>query len=200
MSYYECPLLCPLVLNGTVDAARRVDGWVPGQQYEVVAVSIDPDETPAIAAKRKEETLKRLAMPGAEAGWHFLTGTFQHVDALAAATGFGYRYIPAQDEYAHGAVLIFVSPEGMITRYLPGTTYPPEQFKLALLDAGEGKVGSLFDQFVLWCFQFDETKGKYTIVAMRVMQLGGLAVLLTLSGLIGFLFVLERKRRRAAEG
>jgi protein SCO1/2 len=196
MAYYECPLLCPLVLQGVADAARGLDGWTPGDEYEIVTVSIDPQETPEIAAQKKQGTMKRLAMPGAEDGWHFLTGVFQHVDALAVASGFGYRYLPAQDEYAHGAVIILVSPDGTISRYLPGVRYDPQQLKLGLLDAGQGKIGSLFDQLVLYCYQFDPDKGKYTPVAIRVMQLGGLGTLIGLSGLVAGLFYFERKKRK----
>ncbi len=202
MAYYECPLLCPLVLQGVSDAVRALDGLVVGQDYEIVTVSIDPRETPEIASAKKADVMQRLAIPGAESGWHFLTGVFQHVDALAVASGFGYRYLPAQGEYAHGAVLILASPDGTISRYLPGVRYDPAQLKLALLDAGEGKVGSLFDHLVLWCYKFDPDKGKYTPVAMRVMQLGGAGTLFALTALVGGLFYFERSKRnlRRQEG
>lgn len=192
LGYYQCPMLCSMVLNGVTEGLKGLE-WVPGEQFHVVTVSIDPTEGPALAKAKKQSHLEALGKPGAEAGWHFLTGEHANVKALAAAMGFGYRYEPRQKQYAHGAVVFLLSPEGKITRYLYGIELEPKQLKLALVEAGEGKVGSVIDRFLLRCFHFDPDSRKYGVYVWGVMRAGGVLTVVLLGGLLLFLWRRERR-------
>lgn len=190
--YYQCPMLCNMVLNGVVAGLKPLD-WVPGQDYEVVTVSINPTEGPELAREKKASYLAELGKPGAEKGWHFLTGERAHIKALADAVGFGYRYDPAQQQYAHGAVIFLLSPDGTISRYLYGIDFPPKQLRLGLVEAGQGKLGSAIDQFLLRCYQYDPASRKYGVYVWGVMRMGGLLTIVVLGGLLLYLWRRERK-------
>lgn len=203
LGYYECPMLCPLVHAGIVDAARSAD-WKIGKDYQIVSISIDPAETPTVARSAKRQVMLQLDRGGDdsdeelaadEAGWHFLVGDEATVKQITEAAGFGFRYLPKQDEYAHGAVIVFLSPDGVVTSYLNGTRYAPQQFELALVDAGQGTAGSPFEQLIAWCYHFSASDGKYVIMAQRVMSIFGAASVLALGGTIGGLFWWEHRRR-----
>ena len=194
LGYFECPMLCPLVHAGIVDAAKQVD-WAVGEDYLIVSVSIDHEESPGVARDAKRKVLAQLNQEGAEAGWHFLVADAPVVEQVTAAAGYGYRYVPGQDEYAHGSVIVFVTPDGVVNSYLNGTRYNPQQFELSLVDAAQGQAGSPFEQFIAWCYQFSSHEGKYVIMAQRVMMMFGALMILALGGTIGGLFWWERRRR-----
>lgn len=195
--YYRCPMLCNVVLQGLTDALRRMD-WTPGEQFEIVTVSIDPRETPELARDKKRSILEAYGRPQAARGWHFLTGPAADVERLADAVGFEYEYLPQRGEYAHPAALYIVTPAGRISRYLLGVTFDPQTTRLSLVEAADGKIGTLADQFLLYCFRYDAESGRYTAVVWNIMRLGGLATLLVLGVVLALFWRRELRVRRQA--
>ncbi|BAM05101.1 SCO family protein [Phycisphaera mikurensis] len=201
LGYYDCPLLCVPVRTGIADAARQAAA-VPGRDYRIVSISIKPEESPDVANLYKTRALKRMnRLDTTDASWAFLTGPESSVRPIADAVGFGYRYLPAQDDYAHGAYITFLSPgegdettPGTVTSYLNGVKYPPQQLDLAIGDASAGSLGSPFAGLIAWCYQFSGAHGQYVIVAKRVMALAGLVILVVLVVVLGLLFKWERAR------
>lgn len=196
LGYYKCPMLCNMVLNGVVGGLQGM-AWVPGDEFRIVTLSIDPREGPKLAREKKATYLEQLGKPEAAKGWHFLTGQRKDIKALAKAVGFGYEYDTDRMEYAHGATIMFLSPKGKITRYLYGIQYEPKQLKLALVEAGEGTVGNAIDRFLLRCYHYDPHSRKYGVYVWGVMRAGGLLTFLIVAGM---LFVFWRRERRRGYG
>jgi protein SCO1/2 len=195
-AYYECPMLCSLVLNGLAGTLGLLS-LDAGRDFDVVTVSIDPGEGPSLATRKKDEILKRYDRPGAAAGWHFLTGDEDAIRRLADATGFHYAYDAARDEYAHAAAVLFLTPDGRIARYLQGVELPGRDVRLALVESSRGKIGTLTDQLLLLCYHYDPATGKYGRIALGSVRAGGI---LTVLGLGGFVFVMWRRERRGGLG
>jgi protein SCO1/2 len=172
LGYYRCPMLCTLVLNSLVDGLKDLP-WTPGREFEIVTVSIDPLETPTLARLKKQNYLEGYARPGAAAGWHFLTGREENIRKLANAVGFGYRYVKERGQYAHSAAIFVVTPDGRMAKYLYGVVYQPKTVRLALTEAGQGKVGTTTDQLLLYCFHYDAQEGRYVLAASNIMRFGG---------------------------
>jgi protein SCO1/2 len=172
LGYYRCPMLCTLVLNSLVDGIRDLP-WTPGREFEIVTVSIDPLETPTLARLKKQNYLEEYARPGAAQGWHFLTGREENIRKLADAVGFGYRYVEERQQYAHPAAIFVVTPDGRMARYLYGVVYQPKTVRLALTEAGQGKIGTTADQLLLYCFHYDAQEGRYVLAATNLMRFGG---------------------------
>lgn len=198
MGYYRCPMLCDLVWSGILQSLSEIS-LEAGEDYQLVTVTIDPNETPKLAKQKKADYMESFGRSGAEDGWHFLTGSEDSIKKLAKAIGFGYRYLPERDEYAHAAGMMVVSPNGKLTRYLYGVMYEPDTVRMALLEAGEGKIGSALDRVVMYCFHYNPEEGKYTVAAMNVMRLVGLLTVAALGSLIAVMWRRER-RRKGAEG
>jgi protein SCO1/2 len=192
--YYECPSLCGLVLQGLLKSLRVIN-YTPGEQFEIVTVSISPSETPELAAAKKANFLKEYGREEAAAGWHWLTGDEKNIRALADAVGFRYVYDPKTKQYAHAAGIMLLTPSGKISRYFYGIEYSPRDLRLGIMDASQGKVGSLVEKVILFCYQYDPTTGKYGLLVVRLIQLGGLVTLLILGGFIGTMFYRERMAR-----
>jgi protein SCO1/2 len=191
--YYQCPSLCNMVLNGVVRSLKDL-ALTAGEDYDVVAVSFDPRETPEMARAKKQTYMKNYDRPGAEKGWHFLTGDEAASKALADSVGFRFVYDTMTNQYAHGSGIILLTPEGRAARYFFGIDYPARDVKLALVEASNGHIGSAIDQVELYCFHYDPANGKYGLVIMNVLRLGGL---LTLGLLAGFMIVMFRRDFRA---
>ncbi|MCG8457517.1 MAG: SCO family protein, partial [Holophagales bacterium] len=170
--YYECPMLCSLILNGLA-SSLGVLSFTPGEEFDVVAISIDPRETPEMAAAAEASTLTRYGKPETEAGWHFLIGDEATVGRIAEVAGFGYEYLPTTDEYAHASAIMVTTPEGVLSQYFYGIEYPPKDVRLALVEASSNQIGSLVDQILLYCYRYDPEVGRYTAVAMRILRLTG---------------------------
>jgi protein SCO1/2 len=179
LNYYRCPMLCGLMLNGLTAGLRELE-WAPGEQFEIVTVSIDPSETPTLARLKKEAYLEELGRPGAATGWHFLVGQPESITPLAEAVGFKYRYNQERKEYVHAAGLFVATPDGRVARYLYGVMYEGRTLRLALTEAAEGTVGSSVDQLLLYCFHYDANQGRYVVAATNVMRVGGAATVLIL--------------------
>jgi protein SCO1/2 len=197
--YYECPQVCPLVLDGLVRSLRVLT--LTQQEYEVVVVSIDPNETHVTAAQKKKEYLTRLTRLDAAPRWHFLTGDAAAIGKLTDAAGFRYRQEPNTEttQYVHPAASLVLTPGGKISRYLYGFDYPPKDLRLALIEASDNRIGSYFDQLLLLCYQYDPAKGKYTLAILNVLRFSGIATVLAMGGFIGAMLRREKIRLRARE-
>ena len=192
ITYFNCTMLCPLLLDGLVRALRPISFDI-GQQFTVLTVSINPRETPAIAASRKELYVQRYGRPGADRGWHFLTGTADAIAGLTQPIGFRFVYDKKTDEYAHASGIVIFTPEGKAARYLYGVEFSPRDMRLALIEAASGTIGNPVDQIMLYCFHYDPLTGKYGVVIMNVLRLAGSA---TVAVLGTFMFVMFRRDRR----
>lgn len=197
LGYYECPMLCSLVSKGTADAFKAVS-LVPGKDYELVFVTINPAETPALAAAKKQSYLKETGLSGA--GWHFLTGKQESIEPLAKAVGFNYRWIASAGQFSHPAVIMMCMPDGRISRYLYGVRFDPQTVRLSLVEASGGKIGSSFDQLYLTCFQYDGHQGKYAMAALGIMRTGGVLVIVIVASVLLRLLRKELKLKAQAEG
>jgi protein SCO1/2 len=192
--YYTCPSLCDLVLNGAVRSARALK-FNAGDDFQVVAVSFDPRENYLVARDKKANYVKAYGREGTAGGFHFLTGSEPASKMLANAVGFHYAYDPTTNQYAHPSAIMIVTPEGRISRYFYGIDYPARDVKLGLMDATGGKIGSAIDQVQLFCFHYDPSTGKYGLLIMNVLRLGGIVTLLLLAGGVLVMF----RRERASE-
>lgn len=194
LGYYGCPMLCGLVIKGLTDSLTALS-YTPGTQFDLVTFSIDPAEGPALAAQKRKIVLETLNRPGAERGWSFHTSTAAESERLADALGFSYHYDPKTKQWNHAAAIVVVTPDGRISRYLYGIAFEPSDLKLAVLEASAGKVGSLADRALLYCYTYDATAGRYVLFAQNLMRAGGL---LTLVGMAAFFFVQWRSSRNHA--
>jgi protein SCO1/2 len=190
--YYECPMLCSQVMNGVTSALSALDERV-GADFEVVAVSFDPRETPMMAAAKKKSYVDRYRRDGAAHGFHFLTGSEASIKALTAAAGFKYAWDEQTQQFAHASGFVVATPAGKLSRYFFGIEYAPRDIKFALIESSAGRVGSLVDQVLLYCYHYDPKTGSYSFVAMKAVQLGGA---FTLLALVGFVVVAIRRDYR----
>ncbi|MEO5970764.1 MAG: SCO family protein [Bdellovibrionia bacterium] len=168
--YFECPNLCNLLLNGLLDSLRKLD-WTTGNQFDLIAVSINPKETSQLASRKKANYLKIYNRSGAEEGWHFLTGEENQIRSLASQVGFQYRYDEKEKQYLHASALYILTPQGKISRYLYGLSFPTKDLKFSLMDAANEKIGTMVDQILLFCFHFDPNKNSYTLHMWRIVQI-----------------------------
>jgi protein SCO1/2 len=202
LGYLNCPKLCDVVSRSFVDSARQID-LKAGSGFQFLFVSIDPLETPDLAALKKRGYLEEYQRADAADGFHFLIGTRQSISALADAVGYRYNTVAdgqlAIPQFAHPAVLMILSPRGRVTRYLYGVNYPPNTLELSLVEASAGKVGTSVDQLALLICSFDVITGKYAMVALKVMRLGGALTVLVMGIVLAWLFKYERRRRRKNE-
>lgn len=192
--YYKCPMLCTQVLNGFVHAARVVT-LDPGDDFEIVTVSIHPREDPALATEKKARYVAEYARPSAERGWHFLTGNEDSIRRLTQSAGFRYVYLSDIDEYAHASGFVVLTPEARIARYFYGVEFSSRDLRLALVEASSGRIGSLVDQVLLLCYHYDPTTGKYGLVIMNLIRFLGI---LTVAVLGAFMWTMLRRERLTA--
>jgi protein SCO1/2 len=190
--YYDCPMLCTMILNGLVRSLRATTMNVH-EHFEVVTVSFDPREKPPLAAAKKKEYVRRYGRPGAADGWHFLTGEEPAIQALAGSVGFRYVWDPKSQQYAHASGIMILTPKGKIARYLYGVEYSARDLRLGLVEASAGKIGTPVDQVLLYCFHYDPTTGKYGLLIMNVIRILGSATVLAL---VTFMFLMFRRDRR----
>ncbi len=177
LGYFQCPNLCPLEREGLVNALQKLNFTV-GKDFDVVMISIDPKETPAIATKVKQQSIATYARPGTEVGWHFLTGEHAAIDRVADKIGFRYLYIADQKEYAHPSGIVILTPAGKIARYLFGIAYEPFDLRLGLVETAAARIGTPIDQFLLLCFHYNPTTGKYSLFILNLMRLVAVATVL----------------------
>ena len=194
LAYYECPMLCTLVLNGMVRALRTLS-FDPGKEFEIVTVSFNPADTPELARAKKATYVDAYRRDGADRGWHFLTGDAPAIERLARAVGFRYTYVPAEKQFAHAAAIMVLTPDGTLARYFYGVEYAPRDLRLGLVEAADRKIGSPVDQLMLYCYAYDPATGKYGAIAMRLVRIGGIATMLALGG-----FIVIMRRRETRDG
>jgi protein SCO1/2 len=200
LAYYRCPMLCGLVLRGLVEGLGKV-GLRLGEDYQAVTVSFDPRDTPDAADRKRASTLRGLGLPGAGAGaWPFLVGDEPAIHALADELGIRYAYDPRTDQYAHPAAAIVLTPEGRVSRYLYGVEFPPRDLRLALVEAGQGKTGTIVDRVLLTCYHYDPSARRYGPFIAGFMRIGGLMILAVVSVVLATLFRADRRARAARGG
>lgn len=197
LGYYGCPMLCSLVSKGLSDSLKQISLNV-GADYEVIFVSINPNETWDLAAKKKQSYINDYDRPGTAAGWHFLVGQQDAIGKLAAAVGFTYKWVASAKQYSHPAALVLSTPDGRISRYLYGVKFDPGTLRLSLVDVSDGKIGSAVDELFLTCFQYDGHQGKYALAAMGLMKISGAATVLAVIAIV--ILLLRREHRRNVEG
>ncbi len=198
LNYSNCPMLCSVQLNQLTQSLAGLDLRID-EDFQLLSVSIDPRESAQQALATKEKYVSQLIekQPGVEQGWEFCTAKQPIITRLADSLGFRYRYDRQSGEYYHPAMLAFVSPEGVITRYSLGVDFPPEQMKKALVEAGDGTVGTTVDQFILWCSNFDESTNSYVPAAWKIMRLGGATTIVVVLACL-MPYWIGRKRTPAA--
>jgi protein SCO1/2 len=194
--YFECPMLCTLELNGLVRNLRALT-MTAGNEFEIVTVSIDPTETPALARTKKKGYIQKYGRPGAEAGWHFLTGDEAAIRRLTDTVGFKYVYDAKSKQYAHPAGLVVTTPDGTLARYIYGVDFPANNLRWAVVEASQGKIGSPVDKVLLMCFHYDPSTGRYNFAVMSAVRLLGLA---TMAGLAAFISASHLRDRRRTSG
>ncbi len=187
--YFRCPMLCTQILSGVASALKAVS-FDAGQDFEIVAFSFDPKDTPETAADKKQFILKRYGRPNTANGWHFLTGDEPSIHALTDAIGFHYRYDAAHDQFAHASGLMLLTPEGRLSRYFYGVDYAPRDLRLGLVEASANKIGTPVDEALLFCFHYDPATGKYGAVAINLLRAAGAGF-----ALIGGAFLVVAWRR-----
>jgi protein SCO1/2 len=194
--YYECPMLCTLVLNGLLRAARTLD-FTAGKEFDVVVVSFDPRETSELASKKKEHYLEAYGRPGTEGGWHFLTGDEAGIEAVTESVGFQYAYDAERGQFAHAAAIYVATPEGKLARYLFGVEYAPRDLRLALVEAAGRKIGTIADKLLLLCYHYDPSTGRYSSVAIGAVRVAGVA---TIAAMVAAFLAFRRREREHAGG
>jgi len=173
LNYSNCPMLCNVQLNQLAQSLEKAELQI-GDDFQLLSVSIDPKETDQRLRETKSKYIEQVpSHPNASSGWEFTRTTAGVVKKLAEQVGFSYKYNSTTKEYAHPAMLAFLSPDGVITRYSLGVAFPPDQMKLALVEAGQGEVGGIVDQFVLWCYSYDPSENSYVAQSWKIMRLGG---------------------------
>jgi protein SCO1/2 len=192
--YYRCPMLCTQILTGLESSLKAVT-FNPGQDFEVVAVSFDPKDTPELAASKKQTYLRRYGRANTANGWHFLTGEEKNIKALTDAVGYHYKYDPKTDQFAHASGIMILTPDGRVSRYFYGVEYAPRDVRLGLVEASQNKIGSPVDAVLLFCFHYDPATGKYGAMAMNLLRASA-----AFFALIGGTFLLIVIRRDVRAG
>jgi protein SCO1/2 len=192
LAYYECPMLCGVVLNALVDAMKGMS-WTPGKEFALINLSFDPKEKFNLAAEKKKNLLEALGKPEAAAGWHFLTGEENQIKSLASELGFGYRWEEKEKQYAHGAGIFVLTPDGKLSRVIYGIQYRPSDLRLSLLEASNGKIGTIVDRVLLYCFSYNPHLRQYSLAVTRVLRIGAVLTLLMLGGFIAVSKMREKK-------
>jgi len=195
-AYYDCPMLCTMVING-LSSALGVLSLNPGQDFEIVTVSFNPHDTPASATAKKAAYLERYRRPGSAEGWHFLTGDQPQIDRVTKAAGFRYVWDEQTKQYAHPSGVIVATPDGRLAKYLFGIEYGPRDLRLAIVEASQGKVGTAADALLLYCYHYDPMTGRYGLVIMRALRVAGASTVLALGA---FVVVMIRREKRGRSG
>lgn len=183
--YFDCPMLCNVFLDGFTASLKELD-WTPGGEFEVVTVSIDPEDDAAGARAKNKHYIEALGRPEASDGWHFLTGSEKNIQELARTVGFGYRFDEESGEFMHSAGLFLATPDGRLSRYLYGVMFEPQTLRLSLVEASNGKIGTTMDQVLLFCFAYDHTEGRYGPAAMNIMRGSAALTVLVLAVLLAW--------------
>jgi protein SCO1 len=194
-AYHSCPQVCSMVLKAVTTGLSSV-AWSVNQQFDVIVVSFDPKDTTDASVRKRAAMVAGYGRAGADAGFHFLTGTKENIDKLTAAVGYEYDYVPETGQFGHPAAITLLAPSGAIARYLYGLEFSANDLRIGLLEASEGRSISTFDQVILNCYTYDRKQQKYVLVAWRVMRIGGALVALVFGVVLAFLWRRESHRKR----
>jgi protein SCO1/2 len=195
--YYQCPLLCSQVMNG-ISSALKALPFTPGKDFDVVLVSFDPRDTPEAANAKKRAHLLHWNRQDTADGWHFLTGDEATIARVTRAAGFTYTWDEPTQQFAHVSGILAVTPDGRLSRYFYGVEYSPKELRMALVESGAGKIGSVVDELLLYCYQYDPTSGRYGVVVMNLVRGAGIV---TVGLIVGFILLMRRRESGAsAEG
>lgn len=197
-AYYECPMLCTLVLNGVTSALKALPFSV-GREFRVVVFSFDPRDTPERAAAKRQAYLAEYRRDGAETAWHFLVGDEPEIRRLTDAIGFRYRWDEASQQYAHASGIVLATPAGRLAQYFYGVEFSPRDLRLALVESSQERIGTLVDQLLLYCFHYDPATGTYSRLALDVVRAGGILTLIALGAFVGLMLRRDARRRRAPQ-
>jgi protein SCO1/2 len=192
--YYNCPMLCDQVQQGVVGALRMLS-FNPGRDYEVVFISFDSRETPALAAEKKKKSLLHFRRPDTDSGWHFLTGPRESIEAATKAANFRFTFDAKSNLFAHASGVLILTPDGRISRYFYGVEYPGRDMRLGLVDSSAGKIGSPIDHVLLYCYHYDPSAAVYSASILKIVRLGGV---LTILSLVGGIWISRRREARSA--
>jgi protein SCO1/2 len=184
--YYSCPMLCTQIMNG-VSRAIKVLPFTPGTDFDVVFISFDPRDKPETASAKKSALLNYWSMQNQSGAWHFLTGEEPQIKRVTSAAGFFYMWDERSQQYAHLSGVLVLTPDGRLSRYFYGVEYSPKELRLALVESGEGRVGSVVDALLLYCYHYDPSQGRYGVIVMNLVRLGGVLTVLALGGFIYFM-------------
>lgn len=185
--YFECPMLCPMAMHGLLVSLQKVT-WTAGKDFNVLTVSFNPRETPNVAASKRNVYLGLYNRQGSDLGWHFLTGDDASIERLTQAVGFRYHYDSDSGQYAHPTMIVVLTPQGRVSRYLYGIEYPERDVRLALVEASHNKIGTAVDQVLLFCYHYDPVQGKYGFAITRVIRAAGIATIVLLGGAMLIMF------------
>ena len=202
LNYYTCPMLCPLTFHNLIDTMQKMQGLSLNKDYRIVTVSIDPDEKLAVMQDRARETYVGLkGIPDPEQRWAFLKGSQENIKQLTSAVGFRYLQLE-KGNFAHPSVFIILSSDGRVARYLYGIEQRPQDLKLALIEAADGKIGgsTIINRALLYCFHYDPVGKKYAVAAVNLMKITGAAILIMLVTLIAVLKRSEKRQPERREG
>jgi protein SCO1/2 len=191
-AYYTCPMLCSQVEQAVVGTLKMLS-FNPGTDYDVVFVSFDTSDTPDTAVKKKHEALAKFARPTTDGGWHFLTGRRDSIDAVTKAANFSYSYDEKSKTYGHASGILLLTPDGRISRYFFGVDYPASNVRLGLVDASAGKIGTPVDHLLLFCYQYDPTRARYSATVLTVLRMGAVVTLFCM--VLGFVIFRRREHR-----
>ena len=194
--YYSCPMLCTQVMNG-VSRAVKVLPFTPGKDFDVVFISFDPRDKPVTAAAKKTALMNYWSLQNQSGAWHFLTGEEPEIKKVTSAAGFFYLWDDKTQQYAHLSGVLVLTPDGRLSRYFYGVEYSPKELRLALVESGEGRVGSVVDELLLYCYHYDPSQGRYGVIVMNLVRLGGVLTVLAIGG---FILLMRRQERQQMEG
>ena len=197
--YYSCQDLCPLVLDGLVRSLRPLTFDI-GDQFDVITLSFDPRDTPALAAEKKSDAVKLYSRPGAGDAWHFLTGDEESIRRLTEAVGFRYNYESERDRFGHTTGILLLTPTGKIARYFYGIEFSPRDLRLGLIEASANQIASPIDQLLLFCYHYDPSTGKYSLLVTNIVRLGGVVTVIALAAFITVMVCRERGRKLQPRG
>lgn len=195
LAYHSCPVLCSLVQTATLESMKAIK-WTAGQEYRVLTISIDPRDTTTVAAAKRDGLVAAYGRPEAKTGWHFLVSNKEQIHKVTDAVGWQYKFDERQGQFAHPSAVTLLTPSGKVARYLYGIEFDPNDLRLGLLEASEGRSITTVDRLILFCYHYDPQDRKYTLMATRVMQLGGVVTMFTLGGFLALMWVRERKKSR----
>jgi len=187
--YLQCPMLCTQVMNG-ISSSLKALPFTAGKDFDVVLISFDPRDTPEVAAAKKRAHMEYWGAEETAGAWHFLTGDEANIRRVTSAAGFSYRWDEPSGQFAHVSGVLVVTPDGRLSRYFYGVEYSPKELRFALVESGEGRIGSVIDELLLYCYHYDPAAGQYGVVVMNLVRLGGVVTLLMMAG-----FILLMRRR-----